>query len=173
MRIGVLIGEICYNLRSALDYLVFEIFKHDSGKTQEFTQFPIVDTKDKFRSWAKDARGKGLNSSHVADFKSLQPYNGCNWTKILRDLSNMDKHREFANIRGSFGANAFARGDPRFGRLSSPVRRTPHPAHGEMDVKVDFAGEILFVDGSPIVETLEIVKLGVAETLEAFKPDFA
>jgi hypothetical protein len=172
MRIGVLIGEVCYNLRSALDYLIFELFKLDSGKAQEFTQFPIVSSPDKFRSWAKDARSKGLNSAHIAELQSLQPYKGCNWTKILRDLSNMDKHREFANIGGSFGANAFAQGDPRFDRLSSAVRRTPHPVHGEMDVKVDFTGHILFVDGMPIVETLEVVKLGVAETLEEFKSEF-
>jgi hypothetical protein len=172
MRIGVLIGEVCYNLRSALDYLVFELFKLDSGKAQEFTQFPMAGSPDKFRSWAKVARSKGLDSAHITELKSLQPYKGCDWTKILRDLSNMDKHREFANIGGSFGANAFARGDPRFDRLSSPVRRTPHPVHGEMDVKVDFTGHILFVDEMAIVETLEIVKLGVAETLEAFKSDF-
>jgi hypothetical protein len=41
-----------------------------------------------------------------------------------------------------------------------------------MDVKVDFTGHILFVDGMPIVETLEVVKLGVAETLEEFKSEF-
>jgi hypothetical protein len=43
MRIGVLIGEISYNLRSAMDYLVFALAQHDSGSPQEFTQFPIVD----------------------------------------------------------------------------------------------------------------------------------
>jgi hypothetical protein len=39
MRIPILIGEICYNLRSALDYLVYELAKHDSG-AQSDTQFP-------------------------------------------------------------------------------------------------------------------------------------
>jgi hypothetical protein len=38
-----LVGEICYNLRSALDYLVFELAKHDSGTRQENTQFPIAE----------------------------------------------------------------------------------------------------------------------------------
>ena len=42
-----------------------------------------------------------------------------------------------------------------------------------MDVKVEFAAQITFADGTPIVETLEIVALFVAETLDAFKPDFA
>jgi hypothetical protein len=41
-----------------------------------------------------------------------------------------------------------------------------------MDVKVDFACRIHFTDGTPIVETLEEVKLKVAETLTAFRPEF-
>src|SRR5436305_624365 len=54
MEIPIRIGEICYNTRTALEYLVFELAKLDSGQPQDFTQFPIVDTKDKFRSWRKD-----------------------------------------------------------------------------------------------------------------------
>jgi hypothetical protein len=38
-----------------------------------------------------------------------------------------------------------------------------------MDVKVDFASRIFFADGTPIVETLEKVKLQVADTLAAFQ----
>jgi len=42
MRVGVLIGEVCYNLRSSLDYLVFALAELDSGIKQKGTQFPIV-----------------------------------------------------------------------------------------------------------------------------------
>src|SRR5262249_37937182 len=35
---GILVGEVCYNLRAALDYLVFELAKLDSGAEQEQTQ---------------------------------------------------------------------------------------------------------------------------------------
>jgi hypothetical protein len=35
-----------------------------------------------------------------------------------------------------------------------------------------FPAQITFADGTPIVETLEIVALFVTETLQAFKPDF-
>src|ERR1700731_4138428 len=65
MRIAILIGEICYNLRAALDYLVFELAKLDSGAPQEGTQFPIVDAKKDFEAgvgrWLK-----GISASHVA-----------------------------------------------------------------------------------------------------------
>jgi hypothetical protein len=41
-----------------------------------------------------------------------------------------------------------------------------------MDVKINFTARITFADETPIVETLEVVKLFVAETLEAFKSVF-
>ncbi|HEY3619117.1 MAG TPA: hypothetical protein VGK96_20075 [Candidatus Sulfotelmatobacter sp.] len=171
MRIGVLIGEICYNLRSALDYLIFALAEHDSGTKQQGTQFPIVDTIKDFR-WRTKTWLKGINLAHIAEIETLQPYCGCNATKILRDLSNRDKHREFADIKGDFVAYGYIPGDPEFIRLPGPARRTPHPIHGEMDVKINFTARITFADETPIVETLEVVKLFVAETLEAFKSVF-
>jgi hypothetical protein len=33
MSIGIRIGEICYNLRTALEYLIFELASRDSGTT--------------------------------------------------------------------------------------------------------------------------------------------
>jgi hypothetical protein len=171
MRIGVLIGEVCYNLRSALDYFIFALAKHDSGIPQRGTQFPIVDTEKDF-IWRAKTWLKGVNSAHIAEIKMLQPYKGCNATKILRDLSNRDKHREFADIKGEYRAIGYVPGDPNFSRLPDPARRTPHPIAGGMDVKIEFAAEITFVDGTPIVETLEVVKLFVSETLEAFESEF-
>jgi len=41
-----------------------------------------------------------------------------------------------------------------------------------MDVKVEFTAEITFADRTPIVETLEIVKLFVSQTLEEFQSAF-
>jgi hypothetical protein len=37
----IIIGEICYNLRCALDYLVFELARLDSGRSPQLIQFPI------------------------------------------------------------------------------------------------------------------------------------
>jgi len=172
MRIGVLIGEICYNFRSALDYFIFELAKHDSGIAQDGTQFPIVDRKKDF-AWRTKMWLKGINAAHVAAIERLQPYSGCDWTKALRDLSNRDKHREFVSIKGDYTAFGYSRiGDRNFDAISAPVRRTPHPVHGEVDVKVYFTANVQFPDGAPIIETIEIVKLKVAETLEAFQSEF-
>jgi hypothetical protein len=45
---GICMGEICYNLRTALEYLIFELAKLDSGVSQNGTQFPIEDTRKGF-----------------------------------------------------------------------------------------------------------------------------
>lgn len=47
-----------------------------------------------------------------------------------------------------------------------------HPVAGEMDVKLGYAATIRFADGLLVAETLEIIKLKVAETLAAFKAEF-
>lgn len=173
MRVGILIGEICYNLRSALDYLVFELAKLDSGAPQDGTQFPIEDSPKGFSHRVKTSRLKGINAAHVAAIEGLQPYNGCHWTKALRDLSNPDKHREFPNIGGDVTAHAFSPTEDRnFVDIQAPIRRATHPVLGEMDVKVHFTGRIQFADGAPIIETLELIKVKVADTLTAFKGEF-
>jgi hypothetical protein len=41
-----------------------------------------------------------------------------------------------------------------------------------VDVKVHIAGQIAFPDGAPVRETIEEIKMEVANTLVAFKPDF-
>jgi hypothetical protein len=86
MSIGIRIGEVCYNLRSALDYLIFELAKLDSCAEQSGTQFPIIDAKEDFegrgkRIFLKEGINllKGINLAHVAAIEQLQPCNGCQW----------------------------------------------------------------------------------------------
>src|SRR5204863_4438007 len=85
--------EMIYNLRAALDYVVFEPARFDSGQTQNGTQFPIEDKPEGFKGRQKTYL-KGLTDPHVALVEEYQPCQGCNWTATLRDLSNPDKHRE-------------------------------------------------------------------------------
>jgi hypothetical protein len=175
MRIGILIGEICYNLRTALDYLVFEVSKLDSGIEQRGTQFPIMDAKQDFDGRGKNAFLKGVNAAHVAAIESLQPYMGCNWTARFRDISNVDKHRHFAVSGGSTRITIHSALDTDLSRIRGMTfdRKAPHPlTRTNVDMKVHVAGAVAFDDGSPILETVEEIKCNVAYTLEAFKPDF-
>jgi hypothetical protein len=174
MSIGIRIGEICYNLRSALDYLIFELALLDSSVEQPKTQFPIEDTAKGFAWRRKQGWLKGVNPAHVAAIERLQPYNGCDWTKALRDFSNRDKHRQFVGVRGNFLVHGF---DPitdfaNFDEIQAPIRRAVHPVHGEMNVKVHVSVTIEFADGTPIMDTLTKIQASVHSTLMAFEPDF-
>ena len=171
MRVPILVGEICYNLRNALDYLVFELAKRGSGTPQKNTQFPIVDAPEQFPP-ERDGRLKGVSDPHVTMIERLQPYNGSEWTRSLREVSNPDKHREFTAMRGYGRGMAYAPTDPEYESLALPIRRMRHPDAGEMDVKVDLAWTVHFAEGPPVVETLELVQLKIFETLTAFETAF-
>lgn len=165
---AILIGEICYNLRTALDYLAFALTEFDCGQKPRFTQFPIEDSKDKFRSWKKKAVSKGMNARHAACFEVFQPYKGCDWSKHLAEFRNYDTHNEFVRI----DAQAVIETEANPGS-STYVINTKHPITGAT-VKMEIAIyiQILFGNGLPIVETLEEIKGGVAQTLADFKPKF-
>lgn len=90
---AVATGEVLTsNLRPALDYLVYALAWLDSGDPQKGTQFPICDTPEQFE--AKSGRWlKGLNDTHIAALRQLQPFEGGDHFRLLRDLSNPAKHR--------------------------------------------------------------------------------
>jgi len=172
MRVPILVGEVCHNLRSALDYLVFELARYDAGAPQKNTQFPVAKTPKIFRS-ERAKHLKGVDDRHVGMIERLQPYNGCDWTRALREISNRDKHREFVAMRGVAAGLAYVSTDPEYGSLALPVLRVPHPAHGcEVDVKVDLPYTVHFADGPPVMDTLEVIKTKVFETLTEFRAEF-
>jgi hypothetical protein len=83
-EVSIIVGEAVYNLRAALDYLVYELAALDSKSIQENTQFPICHTERKF----DDARKRHLarvSSQHVLAIEEYQPYRNCQWARTLRD----------------------------------------------------------------------------------------
>lgn len=170
--IGILIGEACYNLRSALDFLVFSLAELDSGSPQTSTQFPIEDTEKKFRDSLKH-RMKGVSGAHIDAIEKLQPYHAGNeWTGDLRDYSNSDKHREFVVYAGRVHVDGFTEKQKSdYDRIYTQPIKVLHPKDGEVDVKLEFASEMLLRE-TPIINALEIVQWRVAAALEEFKPEF-
>jgi hypothetical protein len=102
--LSVVIGEIFYNLRAALDYLVFALVDG-----QHRTQFPIDETPKDFERHRKTFL-KGVAVEYIAPIKSLQPYNGCQWMRFLREYSNFDKHSDLHVLQtgGTFTVQIFA-----------------------------------------------------------------
>jgi hypothetical protein len=174
MRFPVLIGEICHNLRSALDCLVFELAKLDSGLEQDDTQFPIKDTPERFTSDKKRYKIDLLSTAHVALIEAAQPYMGCDWSKRLRDYSNLDKHRRFVTTLGVADYHVHSSLEKDINRFVGYERQVPNPISGEppVKVKVQISGQVTFSDGAPVIETIKEIKTGVSDTLRSFEPDF-
>ncbi|HEX3664781.1 MAG TPA: hypothetical protein VHU23_06090 [Rhizomicrobium sp.] len=182
-RSAILLGEITYNFRAALDYLVFELAWKDSGSPQDFTQFPICDLKKDFdRKAPRDM--VGISAAHQAAIERLQPYNRCNWTAVLRDISNPDKHRHLVRSDYGFRIRITTLPAPDLKGINAPMFRSECRAERPSGEKVNVylateapimirarmpGGNIKIV---PVIELLKQIEAGVRDTLEAFKPEF-
>jgi len=104
---SIRLGEIIYDLRSALDQCVFQLALDNTGIEHDQTMFPIYDSPDKFRDNGK-RRIEDIGDGPKVFIESLQPYSDRslpvhNSMLDLNNLSNADKHR-VAHLWGfSFG----------------------------------------------------------------------
>lgn len=102
-RWTLILSDALNNLRSALDYLVYEVAAVESGNTpppfHKKLLFPITDSTTDFDKAIRERRVLGDISDPVrAVFETMQPYNRPHPTlppllRILRELNNADKHR--------------------------------------------------------------------------------
>ena len=138
--------------------MVYELAHFDAKSYVEKTQFVIVDCEEDFRKNLRHL--EGLNGEHRAMFERLQPYNGCNWTKLIRDLSNPDKHKTLTAIRHFTGIHI------------DPANTEAILAGKQVDVDDYATIEITFVKGPPVIAGLQQLVLDVTHTLDVFKPEF-
>jgi len=163
---AVFIGDALFNLRAALDYLVYIIAGLCEGREVHGTQFPIEDSMDMF-----DARitgkhpvtGKpvsqylrGVPPVVVERIRQLQPCSGCLWTATLRDLSNPDKHRHLSALR----SQSWFKGTQQ--RVGDTLN-----IEGHVEVEVSFGST-----GGETVDTLELLHQAVGLLIQEFKPGF-
>jgi hypothetical protein len=177
VALGVPLGEIVYNLRATLDYLVYEVAWLDSREPQEGTQFPIETNPDVFEGrvtgfYIEAKPGKkpkkrtckrylaGVNKTHVGWIKTLQPCNGCNWTQTLQDLSNPDKHRQILSLSNAFRAGLTPLG---------PARDTD--TGRVVDVELKYT-PFISVNGIDLMSALRIIEEEVGNVLALFRPEF-
>ena len=174
-----MLGEVVYNLRSALDYLIFELARHDSGRVQDGTQFLIEDVRsdpsDKTRGFLpKSKRMKGVSPAHIDMIEKLQPYNGVDWTKTLRDISNADKHRQLVAVQSNGTVQITITGGAPGSFNGKPGKVYPGAGEGGCDVYLEAkdATDIGFSDGRLVLPILELLQKQVADTIDAFMPEF-
>lgn len=158
-KISTVINETVQALRTALDYLIYELGCFDAKGIVDGTQFPIVDVEKNFPGEVT-RHLRGLSQRHIAAIEALQPYRGVDWTRRLRDLSNPGKHRQPEPVR-------------------SPILITISPGSTDsilagvsVNVKADAAAHVSFSDGTPIIECLEQLHTMVAKTLSDFYSEF-
>jgi hypothetical protein len=98
-EIPLIIGDILQNLRSALDYLVWELVLAANNVPSEKNMFPICSTAEAFNDQLRRHRLDGVAPDAITEIERLQPYgNWQNWgppdpLTILDTLSNINKHR--------------------------------------------------------------------------------
>jgi len=169
---AIRLGEAIFNLRAALDYLIYSLAYLDSTEPQNFTQFPICSTPEAFDQAANqnlkpnDPRCllRGVSSPHIAAIKALQPNNNRgldpHWLAQLKGLSNPDKHRHLTIVQSKpFEVRAWI------------ISATPPSG---MDMQYTATREIRFGDADqfPIIPILDSLSSHVVETLDIFRPDF-
>jgi len=96
---SVTFGEILYNLRSALDHLIWQLVLANGQCPGRHNAFPITNDAQRWKK-TKDNLLSGVSSRHKSMIGYLQPFTGgidlpfdVSNFKLLRDLSDIEKHR--------------------------------------------------------------------------------
>ena len=96
---SILVGEILYNLRSALDHLVWQLVLANGQTPGRHNEFLIAIDHQRWLQ-GKGRTLTGVSPKHQAMISYLQPFTGginlpfnVSNLKVLDDLSNIEKHR--------------------------------------------------------------------------------
>jgi hypothetical protein len=94
--IPLIIGDSLQNLRSSLDYLVWELVLAAGNQPTRQNMFPICDSSSVFQEQLSRHRLDGVSKDAATEIERLQPYNDRAEIKPLRvieDLSVYNRHR--------------------------------------------------------------------------------
>jgi hypothetical protein len=171
-KTSIWVGEAVYNLRSALDYLVYSLASVNAGRAIRGTQFPIETnigvfqgrylgrnphTGDRVAPWLHH-----VPEAAVMKIAELQPCwdPPCEWTKRLRDLSNPDKHRFLTGLTSR--AMVVAGHHPLLAAISDADRVHPH-----LVVGIYFEGT-----DEDVIDTLKTIQRNVRTVVREFSKAF-
>ena len=96
---SIIVGEILYNLRSALDHLVWQLVIANGQTPGRHNEFPVTTNHEGWQK-VKDSYLRGMSERHKRMIGYVQPYTGginlpfdVSMLKVLNDLGNIEKHR--------------------------------------------------------------------------------
>ncbi len=138
---SIRVGEILYNLRSALDHLVWQLVLASGNRPTRFNQFPILDSEEQWTPARIVKVLEGVSDENKKIVRYLQPFNpvlqlpvdgkyrACNAQvfRTLRELCNIDKHRHLNLVLAvTDGIEPIV-----FGENHPPRRPTARPLRGK------------------------------------------
>lgn len=92
----LIVGDILFNLRAALDHLAYQLAWVNGTRNEKIlktTSFPIFDDATRYKAGA-DGKVQGMSQSAKDAINATKPYHGGNDTLWrLHILNNLDKHR--------------------------------------------------------------------------------
>jgi hypothetical protein len=188
---SLVIGDAVQNMRSALDYLVYELARHAlAGKRlRKRTQFPISTSGIKYFQRGR-YQVRPLFGEHRRRIRKLQPYQAKGDPRsqplaLLNRLSNTDKHRlllTLVNQAGAISMNLKVEdGRPivvgtEAIALPSYLKETEVPdqiKRRNPDLGAILWLELNFIDeGVPVIDTLNRILGTVTEIIDGFEPVF-
>jgi len=191
---AVIFGDILYNLRASLDYLVWQLVCAAGNVPDKDTAFPVVKRQE---DWTRDrtqARVRGVGDPWLGEIHALQPYHRADRPEIhplaiLDEVNNINKHRFLpASVVGlrefgfELGVEEIADGegvqiDNRIGQPvehGAPFLRFRPESGSKLDVRMDQAPSvrILFADGLDHRWNIPELIEWVWDTLTRFEPAF-
>jgi hypothetical protein len=113
-KVPMIVGDFLTNVRSSLDYLVWELVLAAKNHPTEKNMFPICTTQEAFDQQLARHRLDGVPVDAIAEIRALQPYHdgqdaGGHVLAMLDSLCNVNKHRRVLTtiLRGQLAPKDF------------------------------------------------------------------
>ena len=103
----VLASQIVESLRTALDYMIFQLSVLNEPRLNEREpQFVIADNESQFDSQAK-TRLRHLTAEQKSFVEQIQPYNGNGMLALLGEIAVQGKHRRLLSLQDVTGLEIY------------------------------------------------------------------
>ncbi|HYS55602.1 MAG TPA: hypothetical protein VER58_17725 [Thermoanaerobaculia bacterium] len=105
IRFSVLVGEVMYQLRTALDHVLAALVVANGNVPSDRHQFPICSAPEKFAEASKRGDIAGVSTTASKLIELFQPYQADHpaprLLDLLREWNNADKHRLLVVVGGA------------------------------------------------------------------------
>jgi hypothetical protein len=100
--ISLIVGDAIHNLRSALDYLMWQLVEAGGGVPDRNIYFPIAETAQQYQSAIGNREIQKITPNALHIISSVQPYQTLDQTLwLLHQLDIIDKHRLLLTVTAS------------------------------------------------------------------------